>query len=347
MLLGSKSYGRRIVDSDIAIYPEVGPEGTYRPFDQLPYQLFGNEWIGYLVGPMYSHADPVVSSFSVHKLDHVTLMFVLTMASIIMLLVILRGMISILKQDHSGGGIRLISFFIVCGILHVFAWLTSPYLYIPTRYFMFSLPFLITFLFPWSLYTLLDQLPKLHSSPKRRDAVFLAIICVYLMAFGGRGNVDFSVSIVEKSSQPLFDAIAALPKDAVIAGWPSGEIRSVEYITRRNIFLTSAVHQVLHLNFVRTMRQRMDALFDAYLSTDAAPVYRLRQEFGVTHLLVDTRDFAESTHAPEYFAPWRERIAPRLAEIKGKEYLMNGALQKKSAVYNQDSLILLDLAKLP
>ena len=91
----------------------------------------------------------------------------------------------------------------------------------------------------------------------------------------------------------------------------------------------------------------MDALFDAYLSTDAAPLYRLRQEFGVTHLLVETRDFTDTQHAPEYFAPWRERIAPRLAEIKGKEYLLNEALQKKAAVFNQDGLILLELAKLP
>jgi hypothetical protein len=167
------------------------------------------------------------------------------------------------------------------------------------------------------------------------------------MAFGGRGNVDFSVSTVEKSSQPLFDAIAALPKDVVIAGWPSGEIRKVEYVTRRNAFLTLDVHQVLHLNFVKIMRRRMDALFDAYLSTDAAPLYRLRQEFGVTHLMVETRDFTDPKHAPEYFAPWRARIAPRLAEIKGKEYLLNGALQKKAAVVNQNGMILLDLGKLP
>ena len=91
----------------------------------------------------------------------------------------------------------------------------------------------------------------------------------------------------------------------------------------------------------------MDALFDAYLSTDAAPLYRLRQEFGVTHLLVETRDFTDHKHAPEYFAPWRSRIQPRLREIKGKEYLMNGSLQKQAAIFNQNGLMLLDLAKLP
>jgi len=98
---------------------------------------------------------------------------------------------------------------------------------------------------------------------------------------------------------------------------------------------------------MKAMRVRMDALFEAYLSTDAAPLYRLKQEFGVTHLLVETRDFTDPKHPPEYFAPWRARIGPRLAEIKGKEYLMNRSLQEKAAVYNKNGFILLDLAKLP
>jgi len=209
------------------------------------------------------------------------------------------------------------------------------------------LPFLIILIFPWSLYLLLGRVSQLQSSPRLRDFAFLGIICVYLMAFGGRGNVEFSASFVEKTSRPLFDAIATLPKDVVIAGWPVGELRKVEYVTRRNAFLTGDLHQVLHLTFVKAMRERMDAMFEAYLSTDAAPLYRLRQEFGVTHLLVETRDFTEPEHPPEYFAPWRARIHPRLAEIKGKEYLMNGSLQKKAAIFNQNGLILLDLAKLP
>ena len=95
------------------------------------------------------------------------------------------------------------------------------------------------------------------------------------------------------------------------------------------------------------MRGRMDAIFEAYLSTDTAPLRRLREEFGVTHLLVETRDFTDPKHPPEYFAPWRSRISRRLAEIKGKEYLMNRSLQEKAAVYNQNGFILLDLAKLP
>lgn len=98
---------------------------------------------------------------------------------------------------------------------------------------------------------------------------------------------------------------------------------------------------------MQAMRARMDALFDAYFCTDAAPLYRLRDQFGVTHLIVETRDFTDAKHPPEYFAPWRSRIVPRLAAIKGREYLLNETLQKKTAIFNQNGFVLLDLAKLP
>jgi hypothetical protein len=348
LMLGSEPYGRRIVNSDITIYPEAGPDGNYRLYDQLPYKLFGYELVTYLVGPLYSHGDAIVPRLNVHeKLDQMTLLLVLALTGLTVLFVIVRGMRAGLKGDQGGAGLRLIGFFVVCGILHVAAWLASPYLYIPTRYFMFSLPFVVPLLFPWSLYSLLTRVPRLKLSRRLRNMVFLGIVGVFLAAFGGRGNVEFTGAMVAKPTQPLFDAIAALPKDAVIAGWPVGELRKAEYAARRNAFLTGDLHQVLHLTFLQVMRARMDALFDAYLSTDATPLYRLRQEFGVTHLIVQTRDFTDPKHAPEYFAPWRSRIQPRLREIKGKEYLMNGSVQKQAAIFNQNGLMLLDLAKLP
>jgi hypothetical protein len=225
--------------------------------------------------------------------------------------------------------------------------MATPYMYIPARYFMFSLPFLITLIFPWSLYALLKSITGLRSSSKRHCAAFLAVIGLYLLLFGGRGNVAFSEPGLNPSEKRLFDAIASLPKEALIAGWPVGQLRKVEYVTRRNVFLTGDLHQVLHVTFLQAMRKRMDAVFDAYLTTGPAPLIRLRDQFGVTHLVVETRDFTDANHPPEYFAPWRTRIPPRLSEIKGREYLLDKALHEKAAVFNEDGLLLLDLAKLP
>jgi MFS family permease len=348
LMLASKLYGRHVIAGDIATYPEAGSEGNYRPYDRLPFELLGNEWIVYYIGPLLSHGDPIVSSINVHKqFEPGNALGVIAVSGLVIFVIILGGARVLLKSKHRGMALRIAGFFLGCILLHALAWLFAPYFFIPTRYFMFTLPFLIALIFPWALFALLAHSPQLQAAPKIRTAVFLGIVSLYLLLFGGRGNVDFSESVVKKSAQPLFAAVAALPTDAVVAGWPLGELRKMEYVTRRNVFLTGDVHQVLYLDCLKKMRERMDAMFDAYLSTDAAPIARLKQEYGVTHLLVETRDFSGPDQVPEYFAPWRERIAPRLAEIKGKEYLMNEALQKKAAVFNQDGLILLDLAKLP
>ena len=213
---------------------------------------------------------------------------------------------------------------------------------------MFSLPLIVTFIFPWSLYLLVNRCSWFADSPKLRDFTFLAIIAVYLAAFGGRGNVEFEKgSMVAKSSQPLFETIAALPKNSLIAGWPYGEMKNIEYVTRRNALLTAQLHQVLHLGYVETMRQRMDALFDAYFSVEAAPLVRLRDQFGVTHLLIEAHHFTDPKRPPEYFSPWRSRIGPRLEAVRDNAYLMNQSLHQRAAVFNRNGLILLDLARLP
>jgi hypothetical protein len=348
LIMGSRAYGRRVVESDIVMYPEAGPDGGYLPHDRLPYKLFGFEWMAYFFGPMYSHGDPIASRLNVHKnFDRTTALFVMSMTGLIAVIIMRRAMKSLLAQDESGLAGRLMSFFGTCVALHVVAWIASPYLFIPNRYFMFSLPFVVTLLFPWSLQTVIRSSTNLKLPAAFHSSLFLGIISLYLVAFGGRGNVDFSGFSVEPRSQPLFAKVASLPKEAMIAAWPIGEGQKLEYVARRNVFLTLDIHHLFYIEFLQTMRRRMDAIFDAYFSTEATPLYRLRDQFGVTHLIVETRDFTDAKHPPEYFAPWRSRIGPRLAAIKGKEYLLNEALQKRAAIFNQNGFVLLDLKKLP
>ncbi len=349
LMVGSHAYGRRLVAADIVTYPEAGVDGNYRPYDQLPYPLFGQESLSYYLGPLYSHGDAIAPWLNLNRnLDPATLIAVLAAAALAILVVISAGLRRVLQSDERGAGMRLLGFFIVCTLLHVIAWLAAPYFYIPTRYFMFSLPFIVTLIFPWSLYLLFGRIGQFRTAPRLRDFTFLAIIGAYLVAFGGRGNVAFETgSMVAKSSQPLFAAIAALPKDSLIAGWPYGEIKNIEYATRRNVLLTAELHQVLHREFVEIMRRRMDAVFEAYFSLDAAPLRRLREQFGVTHLLVEAHHFSDPKRPPEYFSPWRARIGPRLEAVRDKAYLMNQTLHQRAAVFNRDGLILLDLARLP
>lgn len=349
LFLASQPFGRRMMATDIGNYPEVGTSGNYRRFDQLPYELFGGEWLSYYLGPLYSHSDAIAPKLNIHKrLLGVDLLVPLATIGVLVLIVTIAGLRLLFQSDKTGIGLRSMGFFVVCFALHVISWFAAPLLYIPTRYLMFSLPFIIALVFPWSAYQLISRATHGVAWPHFRNLAFLAMVGVYLMVFGGRGNVAFETGfIVGDTTRPLMNAVAALPKSSIIAGWPRGDIESIEYLTRRNVFLSAATHQVLHLGFVETMRRRMDALMDAYFSVADAPVRRLREEFGVTHLLVDTRHFIDPQRQPDYFAPWRSRIGPRLAAVREKAYVMNQTVQSRAAIHSNRELILLDLSKLP
>ena len=266
-------------------------------------------------------------------------------AGLLLLVVIVSGLRSILKSDCRDGGIRVIGFFAICGALHVIAWIADAiHVYTGSLFHVFlavshhsyfSLVALYAPEINYRLACLFEARRGISSSHR--------IVSADVWRTGQR---RFLRAGFDQPERRLFDAIASLPKNAVVAGWPVGQLRKVEYVTRRNVFLTGDLHQVLHLTFLEVMRKRMDAVFDAYLSTGPAPVLRLRDEFGVTHLVVETRDFTDANHPPEYFAPWRTRIPPRLGEIKGKEYLLDKALHEKTALFNEDGLLLLELAKL-
>ena len=89
----------------------------------------------------------------------------------------------------------------------------------------------------------------------------------------------------------------------------------------------------------------MDALVDAYLARSVEPLVRLRDEFGVTHLLVEKRHF--DGHPPSYFAPFEARIHDRLNALGGT---LPAGLQPEQAVavvYQDPSVVLLDLRLLP
>jgi hypothetical protein len=145
MWLDSQPYGRRVNATDIALYPEAGPDGNYRVYDQLPYKLFSNEWAIYFVGPMYSHGDPIAPWVNVHKkLDSMTLLFALALMGLIS-----RGHLRRHKsgvRGSNGAMVRLIGFLPSAGVVLI-AWLGAVFVY-SDRFFMYSLPFLITLIFP-------------------------------------------------------------------------------------------------------------------------------------------------------------------------------------------------------
>jgi hypothetical protein len=171
----------------------------------------------------------------------------------------------------------------------------------------------------------------------------LAWILAVLALVGSRGASWSGLTVlVSPAERPLYATLAALPKAALVAGWPGQAIDNVPYLSRRAAFVTRETHMPFHVRYTELMRERMRALVAAYYATERAPLHELHRRFGVTHLLVDRRHFDAP---PPYFAPFDAEARARFGRGRERGFELVRILDERRAKETA-GLVLLDLSSL-
>ena len=337
-IVASSSYSPVITSDDLAEYPEAGPGGRYGTDSRAPYDGFtesaataawrgvrgvGRPWVEPIGEWAAGRATPIlvfVAAFS-------ALGWLLFLAS-------------------SGVARRAMMLGLAAFIGYWLARSAPPFLYLPTRYAGYSVPVLAVLMISTSVaafYSMGDKLGWADGhvvTTKAFRAGATLVFCLFvLVTIGGRGSTRAGLN-VEADDTALYEAVAALPEDAVIAGWPRTAIESVPYVARRTALLTFETHQAFHEKYADVMRERMRALIDAWLATSDDPLIRLRDEHGVTHMLVYLPHLRG--RRLEYFRPFNAWIAEARRESAGKLPALP-ALVDGHAIYRDDRYALVDL----
>jgi hypothetical protein len=338
-LIGSREFGPRIVQTGGEPFPEAGPGGRYVDRNRPP-------WPGALeaVPPVARDAlsgrgrplVPPVRDFLLGPEGGPTppraAFFWGLLAAVCLL-----GWVPLLRRERTA---RVLAVFGAAALAcHGIARIGAPWLYLPPRYLMYSVPVLCVVGVPAGLVSACRQLDRGRASPW-----IAALACgLLLAAIGTRGDPRSGIRFSARPFAPTLSAIAALPKDALVAGWPQGLMDYVPYFARRQALLTYETHQAFHEGYVLEMRRRMDALIRAWFAVDPAPVVALREEFGVTHLVVDRRHF--ESKPPLYFRPFTRPVARAWRRGHGRFWLAH-AVPESAIVARDGSVVVVDLAKI-
>ncbi len=97
-----------------------------------------------------------------------------------------------------------------------------------------------------------------------------------------------------------------------------------------------------NIKYLKEMRKRMDVLMSAYLGDDVEYLRKLRDEEGVTHLLVNKDHFMGIK--PRYFKPWDEEIK-NIYSKKIQNFAIPDLVDTLKS-FEDGNLVLLDLALL-
>jgi hypothetical protein len=223
------------------------------------------------------------------------------------------------------------------------AWLAMPLLYVPERYLKFALPIAAVVMIPVGAYWLVAgrETGRLRRNVASAAAITVSVLTVLLV--GSRGPTQSGLPVVITAPQmALYDFLATLPADALVAGWPES-MDNVPYVTGRRVLLSRELHLPFHAAYVRELRARMQALMDAYFATDIEPVIRLRDGYGVTHLVIERAHLTDS--APTYFMPFGPGIAARFLQARARAVVWR--LPDAVLAFTSPDFVVLDLTRIP
>ncbi|MDA2929805.1 hypothetical protein MYX84_07660 [Acidobacteria bacterium AH-259-O06] len=349
-VIRSRSYGPLIRPHEVATYPEAGPGGRYDTSDTPPFNSYWGEskrivpltltgvdfWERIVRVP--GRPWPLVTSWMQGDRRVMTR----RVLGLLIAILCVGGIGSVILAAREPPMRRLVVLAAAAVVTHGAAVQVVPYLYLPPRYVEYPLPILIAIMLPAGSWWWGGWLARWLGRPWLKDAgvVFLCAICV--LGLGNRGSDEVGFTVAVNPNWKIYPFLASLPPDVLIAGWPTGVVDNVPYVCARRALITSETHQIFHRRYLLEMRRRMVALIDAYFATDSGPLFRLQDEFGVTHLLLDQEHYLRP---PAYFRPYTDHIhrAFEQATAKGLE----AARQFPWAgVYQEGPLVVLDLRRL-
>jgi hypothetical protein len=302
--LSSLEYGARITPSTVDEFPEAGEYGKYQPGDTLPhgfYYTWAMQVFNFTLSPNGNTFIDLEDSDLYAKL--------LTFFIIFVFVTIAVGMQQIVRKENE----KIVRLFLLLAsglTLFTLAVILQPYLYMPKRYFMFTIPIAVTILLPIALVRLYNQNNFINRHQNLAQKLSVITILISIITFGGKGYTDIKDYDHKKNANPLkftdsekdlLNYIANLDKDSLIAGWYFDRITNqINYYSRRNVLCIRAGDEVLHEKYIENYRERMSAIREAYYTENVNNIINLKEKFGVTHIVINQTDYTEPPRELEF-----------------------------------------------
>lgn len=145
---------------------------------------------------------------------------------------------------------------------------------------------------------------------------------------------------------PVLDVIRDLPDDTRLAVWPETMTDSIPLLSRKRILAGRENAQPVYVDYYSRMRDRLTDTVYLCLAADAHEAARIRDRYGLTHLLAPKRLYDDELRTPGIFEPfnafasaYRKRMSP--------DSLYMAQPPAESVVYEDRLYALIDLRNLP
>ena len=326
-LVSVRGWGTTITAAMSERYPELGPGGRLYPDDRPPFPMLPAAVLKALALGLTGAGKPFLGTGPLASRAAAVLPFLFLAGA--------AGLLLLARKSQEARRFLILPIAIV--ISHSLSLLLYPRLYNPERHVAYGAVVVGMIAIPSAVGAFVREGKGLRSwLPLAWGLVVLALI-------GGHGSKTAGLSVmIQPPDREFFRRVRELPTDALVAGWPGEDMDNLPYLSKRSVFVSRETHLPWHTRYTDLMRERTFALIDAYYATSVLPLKTLRDKYGVTHLLLDRRNY---TTRASYFAPFDRRATDAFRAGSARSF---AALEsaRRAAVFELEGRVLLDLSRL-
>jgi hypothetical protein len=322
-----RAWGGAIGPELVAQYPEAGANGRFAPNDRPPFPPLPAAAVPLVRASLAGDGAPITPWLDGRRWA------ACVTPSLAVLGLLGCCWLAFRRRDAR----RFLLLPLAVGVCHTASLLVEPRLFLPERYVAYAVPIIVLVAVPATL----GALARAGQAWKRVVPWLYNGLVVLVLGARGASWAGYTVHIAP-AERSLYAAIARLPRDAVVATFPSEWSDCIPYLAKRSVYLARETHMPFHTRYTELMRARARALIHAYFTSDLDVLRQFRDREHVTHLLTYTPHYA---FPPGYFAPFDAQIGQEFEAGKANGFAAR-QLQARIGVFESGDFTLLDLSKL-
>ncbi|NJR57669.1 MAG: hypothetical protein HC769_01655 [Cyanobacteria bacterium CRU_2_1] len=220
-------------------------------------------------------------------------------------------------------------------------------LYLPSRYTVYSLRFVLVFATAITLTLLLDAgLRWLHRSPQPRlyhrsivwgIAILLAAAILLYPYYTKRGLAV--ANYVEGEVPKLYEFFAQQPNDSLIASLVT-EADNLPIFSQRSVLVSRETAIPFHVNYANQFRQRAIDLIRAHYSLDANELIQFIRTYGIDFWLLDQDSFQRKFLRRSWIKQYPVAMTEALDHLKQGTPILK-QLMTRCVVFQEEELTVL------
>lgn len=175
-------------------------------------------------------------------------------------------------------------------ILQSLAFLLLFRLFMPSRYVFIPIPLFLVIILANGIYLL---------SLNKKFKYVLTLLISALLIFYAAKLIATPANIVYCADKDIYDYLKSLPKDSLIAGYPT-DMNCIALFGQRNPFVMSMLNAPFYKDYYKAIKQHEFGFFTAYYG-DKQEVQKFCKKSGVTHIIVNKDYFSKEFLSQEHY----------------------------------------------